>query len=509
MSKYVAAIDQGTSRTRCVIFDRQGQIAGSAQKEHRQIYLQNGQVEHKPVEIWKNTQEVIRSAITQADIQRGEIAAVGVANQRETTIIWDKRTGQPYFNALVWQDARSKDICNALVASYGQDRFRSTTGLSLATFFSGPKIKWILDNVQGVRAAAERGDAIFGNIDAWEIWWLTGGPNRGVHVTDVTNASRTMLMNLRTLDWDNEILRVFDIPRQMLPRIVPSSDEQTYGSTPIDGPFGDCIPVCGDLGNQQAALVGQSCFDLGDAKNTYSTGCFLLLNTGTQPVPSSCGLLTTVAFKFGSQPAVYALEGSIAMTGALVRWLRDNLGVINSAPEIEQLALSVIDNGGIYFVPPTSGFYAPYWASDARCEIIGITGDVNKGHLARAVLEAIAYQTRRVLEGMQRDANMEIKTLKVDGAMVQNDLLMQFQTDILGLPLVRSKAAEMSALGAAYAAGVATGFLTPERLDHPSNGFLGNQGIQKTWHPYMRTETSNTLYQEWLNAIENAQKQPS
>jgi glycerol kinase len=486
-----------------VIFDHNGQVVSSAEKEHCQIYLQAGLVEHKPLEIWKNTQEVIRSAITQADIQRGDIAAVGVANQRETTIVWDRRTGQQYYNAIAWQDTRSKDICNALSSSGGQDRFRSKVGLPLATYFSGPKIKWILDNVLGVRAATERGEAIFGNVDTWEIWWLTGGPKDGAHVTDVTNASRTMLMNLKTLDWDDEMLFAFGIPRQMLPRIVPSSDPQTWGATLRDGPFGDCIPVCGDLGDQQASLVGQTCFSVGEVKNTYSTGCFMLLNTGTQPVPSNSGLLTTVAFKFGSQPAVYALEGSIAMTGALVRWLRDNLGIINSAPEIERLALSVTDNGGIYFAPPFSGLYAPHWGSDARCVILGITGDVNKGHLARAVLEAIAYQTRQVLEAMKKDAKAELGALKVDGAMVYNEFLMQFQTDILGLPLARPKVAETSALGSAYAAGSATGFWSAWSPDHTSNNLPGNQRTDKTWYPQMGAEIREDLYQDWLKAIES------
>ncbi len=507
MSKYVAAIDQSTTRTRCVIFGHAGQIVSVAEKEHRQIYLQAGRVEHRPLEVWKNTEAVIRSALAQADIQRGDIGAVGVATQRETTLVWDRRTGQPYCNAIVWQDARSKNICDELAASRGRDCFRPQVGLPLAIYFSGPKLKWILDNIPGVRLAAERGEAIFGNVDTWEIWWLTGGPQGGAHVTDVTNASRTMLMNLRTLDWEDEILRVFGIPRQMLPRIVPSSDPQPWGVTARDGPFNDCIPVCGDLGDQQASLVGQACFRVGEVKNTYSSACFMLLNTGAQPITSNFGLLTTVAFKFGSQPAVYALEGALAMTGALVRWLRDNLGIINSAPEIERLALSVKDNGGIYFVPPSSEFYAPYWDVDARCVISGITGDVNKGHLARAVLEAIAYQTRQVLETMKKDAGIEIAALKVDGAMVHNDLLMQFQTDILGLPLVRLKIAEVSALGAAYAAGSATGFWSAPSSEVLLNNLPNKKPANMTWHPQIDSALRESLYCGWLQAIANAGNQ--
>ncbi len=507
MPQYIAAIEQGTTKTRCVIFSHDGQIISSAKKEHRQIYLQAGRVEHRPLEIWKNTEEVIRSAISRVDIQRGEIGALGVTNQRETTIVWDRRTGQPYSNAIVWQDARSKEICDDLAASGGRDRFRARVGLPLVTYFSAPKIKWILDNVSGVRADAERGDAVFGNVDTWEIWWLTGGPNGGAHVTDVTNASRTMLMNLVTLDWDDEILQVFGIPRQMLPHIVPSSDPQSWGATSRDGPFEDCIPVCGDLGDQQASLIGQSCFGVGAAKNTYSSACFMLLNTGTRPVPATSGLLTTVAFKFGSQPAVYALEGAVAMTGALVRWLRDNLGIINRAPEIEHLAQSVTDNGGVYFVPPSSGFYAPYWGPDARCVISGITGDVNKGHLARAVLEAIAYQTRQVLEAIKTEAKVELAELQVDGGMVHNELLMQFQSDILGLPLVAPEVAEMPALGAAYAAGLATGFWSPGEPELSPNRQLGKGQVRMTWYPRMDPAMRERLYGQWLQAVAHAWNQ--
>ena len=360
MPNYIASIDQGTTSTRCMIFDHSGQVICVAQKEHTQIYPQPGWVEHDPIEIWERTCQVIRESLQKARAQPGDIAAVGITNQRETTIVWDRRTGKPYYNAVVWQDTRTKVICDLLAQSGGQDRFRSKVGLPLATYFSGPKVKWILDNVPGVRQAAEHGDALFGNVDSWVIWWLTGGPGGGTHITDVSNASRTMLMNLNTLQWDEDILNIFDIPPAMLPRIVPSSDPRTWGSTLPDGPFGAAIPVCGDLGDQQAALVGQTCFSPGEAKNTYGTGCFMLLNTGTEIIPSKSGLLTTLAYQFGDSPAIYALEGSIAITGALVQWLRDNLGLINKSSDIEDLALTVEDNGGIYFVPAFSGLFAPY-----------------------------------------------------------------------------------------------------------------------------------------------------
>lgn len=496
MSKYIAAIDQGTTSTRCMIFNHSGQVISLAQKEHEQIYPQPGWVEHNPTEIWQRTQEVIREAVTKAGAKRGDIAAIGITNQRETTVLWDRRTGKPFYNAIVWQDTRTKSICDQLAESGGQDRFREKVGLPLATYFSGPKIQWILDNVPGVRTAAERGDALFGNLDTWVIWWLTGGPENGNHITDVTNASRTLMMNLETLDWDEEILSILQIPRAMLPRIVPSSDPQTWGSTLVAGPFGEAIPVCGDLGDQQAALVGQTCFDIGEAKNTYGTGCFMLLNTGEKPIQSKNGLLTTLAYKIGDQPAIYALEGSIAITGALVQWLRDNLGLIKQTSEVETLARTVQDNGGIYLVPAFSGLFAPYWRSDARGVIVGLTRYVNKGHIARAALEATAYQTREVLEAMKMDSGVKLTALKVDGGMVYNDLLMQFQSDILGVPVVRPKVSETTSLGAAYAAGLAVGFW------NSLEDLRANWQVDQTWYPLMREATREALFKGWRKAVE-------
>ncbi len=496
MPKYIAAIDQGTTSTRCMLFDHSGGVVSVSQKEHRQIYPQPGWVEHDPLEIWERTQDVIRKAVATSDAQQGDIAAIGVTNQRETSIVWDRRSGSPYYNAIVWQDTRTKQICDALSSQGGQDRFRAKVGLPLATYFSGPKIRWILDHVQGVRAAAERGDALFGNIDSWIIWWLTGGPAHGAHVTDVSNASRTMLMNLETLDWDDEILSEMEIPRAMLPRIVPSSDPRTWGNTATDSPFGNGIPVCGDLGDQQAALVGQTCFSVGEAKNTYGTGCFMLLNTGSDIVQSTSGLLTTLAYKMGDKPATYALEGSIAITGALVQWLRDNLGLIEKSTQIEELARSVEDNGGIYFVPAFSGLFAPYWRSDARGAIVGMTRYVNRGHFARAALEATAYQTREVLDAMEKDSNVKLKSLKVDGGMVFNELLMQFQADILDVPVVRPKVAETTALGAAYAAGLAVGFWENQE------DLRQNWQVDKTWDPQMTVKARQELYHGWLKAVE-------
>jgi glycerol kinase len=496
MPHYIAAVDQGTTSTRCILFDHRGNIASVSQKEHRQIFPQPGWVEHDPLEIWENTQQVCRQAVAQLGAAPGEIAAVGVTNQRETTLVWDRSTGQPYYPAIVWQDTRTKPFCDQLSQDGGQDRFRPKVGLPINPYFSGTKIKWILDNVPGVRQLAASGGAIFGNIDTWLIWWLTGGPQGSAHVTDVTNASRTLLMNLETLDWDDELLEIFDIPRQMLPGIRPSSDPRTWGATRPDGPFGASIPVCGDVGDQQAALVGQTCFSPGEAKNTYGTGCFMLLNTGEQIVHSKRGLLTTLAYKFGEAPAVYALEGSIAITGALVQWLRDNLGLIATSAEIEELARSVEDNGGIYFVPAFSGLYAPHWRSDARGVIAGLTRFINKGHLARAALEATAYQTREVLDAMESDSGVQLKALKADGGMVGNDLLMQFQADILGVPVERPKIAETTALGAAYAAGLATGFWK-------NTGDLRlNWQIDRTWQPRMDPGQRAALYQGWLKAVE-------
>ncbi len=495
MAKYAAAVDQGTTSTRFMIFNHSGEVVGIHQLEHEQIYPQAGWVEHDPMEIWVRTQQVIKGAMEMAGVKPEELVAIGVTNQRETTVVWDKKTGKPYYNAIVWQDTRTDKICNDLARDGGQDRFRAQVGLPLATYFSGPKIKWLLDNVEGLRAAAERGDALFGNIDTWVIWNLTGGPNGGAHVTDVSNASRTMLMNLKTLDWDDEILAIMGIPRQMLPQIRPSSDPDIYGMTPVDGPVGGAVPVCGDLGDQQAALYGQTCFSPGEAKNTYGTGCFMLLNTGTTPVPSASGLLTTLAYKIGKQPAVYALEGSIAITGALVQWLRDNLNLITKSSEIEELASKVEDNGGIYFVPAFSGLFAPYWKSDARGVIVGMTRYVNKAHIARAALEATAFQTREVLDAMNKDSGVALTALKVDGGMVYNELLMQFQSDILGVPVVRPKVAETTALGAAYAAGLAVGFWSTEEE------LRKNWGVDKEWHPKMDPEKREKLYAGWKKAV--------
>jgi len=496
MAKYVAAVDQGTTSTRFMVFDHAGLVVSVHQLEHEQIYPQPGWVEHNPMEIWERTQQVIKAALEKNGIDPKEIAAIGVTNQRETTIVWDKKTGKPYYNAIVWQCTRTKDICEDLAKDGGQDRFRPKTGLPLATYFSGPKIKWILDNVPGVREAAEKGDALFGNIDTWEIWWLTGGPNGGAHVTDVSNASRTMMMNLETLDWDQEILDILGIPRQMLPEIRPSSDPRIYGYTPKDGPLGASIPVCGDLGDQQAALVGQTSFSPGEAKNTYGTGCFMLLNTGTTPVPSKSGLLTTLGYKFGDEPAIYCLEGSIAITGALVQWLRDNLKFFDFSKHIEDYARQVPDSGGIYFVPAFSGLFAPYWRLDARGVIVGLTRFINKYHICRAALEATAYQTREVLDAMEKDSGVRLTALKVDGGMVFNELLMQFQADILGVPVIRPVVAETTALGAAYAAGLAVGFW--ENLDD----LRKNWAVDKVWEPKMDPETRERLYRGWLKAVE-------
>ncbi len=490
MAKYSAAIDQGTTSTRFMVFDHAGKVVSLDQKEHEQIYPKPGWVEHDPMEIWTRVQEVIQGGLQNGGLQASDIAAVGVTNQRETTVVWEKATGKPIHNAIVWQDTRTDKICDALAADGGQDRFRPKVGLPLATYFSGPKIKWMLDNVEGARARAEKGELLFGNIDTWVIWNITGGPNGGAHVTDVTNASRTMLMNLETLDWDNEILAVMDIPRAVLPQIRASSE--VYGTAV--GALGG-IPVAGDLGDQQAALFGQACYDVGEAKNTYGTGCFMLLNTGTKAVPSASGLLTTLGYKIGNQDAVYALEGSIAITGALVQWLRDNLGLISQSPEVEELAATVDDNGGIYFVPAFSGLFAPYWRSDARGAIVGMTRYVNKGHLARATLEATAYQTREVLDAMNKDSGVDLTALKVDGGMVYNETLMQFQSDILGVPVVRPQVAETTSLGAAYAAGLATGFW------NDFGELRANWGKDKEWQPQMEPAVRNELYGGWKKAV--------
>jgi len=490
MAKYAAAIDQGTTSTRFMIFDHGGKVVEVDQREHEQIYPKPGWVEHDPMEIWKRTEEVIKEALAKSKVDPKDISAIGVTNQRETTIVWEKATGKPVYNAIVWQDTRTAGICNDLAKNGGQDRFRPKTGLPLATYFSGPKIKWILDNVENTRARAEKGELLFGNIDTWVIWNVTGGPKGGAHVTDVSNASRTMLMNLETLDWDDEILKILNIPRAMLPKVRPSSE--VYGKA-----VGDLagIPVAGDLGDQQAALFGQTCFSPGEAKNTYGTGCFMLLNTGTKPVPSKSGLLTTLGYKIGDQPAVYCLEGSIAITGALVQWLRDNLGLIQKSADVEALAKTVDDNGGIYFVPAFSGLFAPYWRNDARGVLVGMTRYVNKGHIARAALEATAFQTREVLDAMNKDSGVPLKALKVDGGMVYNELLMQFQADILGVPVIRPTVAETTALGAAYAAGLAVGFWKEVE------DLRANWGKDKEWNPKMDAEHREKLHKGWLKAV--------
>ena len=491
MTKYVGAVDQGTTSTRFMIFDHSGGVVGVHQMEHEQIFPKAGWVEHDAMEIWARTQDVIKGALANAGITAADLAAIGVTNQRETTLVWDKKTGKPYYNAIVWQDTRTDKICNELAKDGGQNRFRDKVGLPLATYFSGPKVKWILENVEGVRAAADRGDAIFGNMDTWVIWNMTGGVNGGAHVTDVSNASRTMLMDLRTLDWDSEILGIMGIPRSMLPEIRPSSDPKVYG-------YWSKVPVCGDLGDQQAATVGQTCFAPGEAKNTYGTGCFMIMNTGTKIVPSPSGLLTTLCYKFGDQPAVYALEGSIAITGALVQWLRDNLDFFDFSMHVEDYAKKVPDSGGIYFVPAFSGLFAPYWQSDARGVIVGLTRFVNKNHICRAALEATAYQTREVLDAMEKDSGVTLTALKVDGGMVYNDTLMQFQSDILDVPVVRPVVAETTALGAAYAAGYAVGFWkTFEEMKQ-------NWQIAKTWTPEMDADERATMYAGWLKAVQRS-----
>jgi len=485
MPKFVAAIDQGTTSTRCILFDHAGNITAVDQKEHEQIYPKPGWVEHDALEIWERTQRVVRGVLDKSGADVADIAAIGITNQRETTVVWERETGRPVYNAIVWQDTRTDAICNELAREGGQDRFRTRTGLPLATYFSGPKIKWILDNVLGTRQRAEKGELLFGNIDTWVIWNMTG-----VHVTDVTNASRTLLMDLKTLDWDEEILQTLGIPRLMLPKIRSSSE--VYGNA--KGGLGG-VPLAGDLGDQQAALFGQTCTNPGEAKNTYGTGCFMLMNTGEKPVLSKNGLLTTLGYKIDGQPAVYALEGSIAIAGALVQWLRDNLGMIKKSSEVETLAGSVEDNGGIYFVPAFSGLFAPYWRSDARGAIVGMTRYINKGHIARAVLEATAFQTREVLDAMEKDSGVKLTALKVDGGMVFNELLMQFQADILDVPVIRPKVAETTALGAAYAAGLAVGFW--KDFDE----LRANWGKDKEWKPSMPVEKRNTLYTGWKKAV--------
>jgi len=492
VANYVGAIDQGTTSTRFIVFDRSGQVAAVAQKEHEQIYPQPGWVEHNPEEIWQHTREVIWEALARGRLQASDLAAVGNTNQRETTVVWNRKTGKPVANALVWQDTRVAEYVSELAKAGGQDRFRSKTGLPLATYFSGLKIRWILEHVKGAREQAEAGDVIFGNIDTFLIWQLTGGCRGGVHITDVTNASRTQLMNLETLSWDKEILNVFGIPEAMLPRIHSSSE--TYGLAK-ERSIRD-VAIAGILGDQQAALVGQACFEPGEAKNTYGTGCFLLMNTGTRKIDSTAGLLTTMGYKFGDQEPHYALEGSIAISGALVQWVRDNLGLIEKSSDIESLARTVKDNGGVYFVPAFSGLYAPYWKDSARGVITGLTRYANKGHIARAALEATAFQTRDVLEAMEKDSGTKLDALRVDGGMVVDDLLMQFQADILDRGVVRPVTKDATtALGAAYAAGLAVGYFKG------LSDLRANWTADRTWTPNLKNEKRDEMYTLWKRAV--------
>ncbi len=491
MASYCAAIDQGTTSTRCLLFDRAGRIVALAQREHHQFYPRPGWVEHDPLEIWQRTKEVVQEALAKAEIGPRQVTALGVTNQRETTVLWDRRSGQPLHNAIVWQDTRTDRLCDELAREGGRDRFQPQTGLPLATYFSGPKLRWLLDNIPGARQSALRGDALFGTTDTYLTWWLTGGPNGGLHLTDVTNASRTLLMNLHTLDWDEDILRELGIPRQLLPAIRASSELYGIATEVLPG-----VPVAGILGDQQAALLGQTCFTSGQAKNTYGTGCFVLLNVGSKPTPSQSGLITTVACKLGNAPPVYALEGSIAIAGALVQWLRDNLGLIERSADVEALANTVHDNGGVYFVPAFSGLFAPYWRSDARGVIVGLTRYVTKGHLARAALEATAFQTREVIEAMERDAGIKASSLRADGGMVRNETLMQFQADLLGVPVIRPRIVETTALGAAYAAGLATGFW--RGLDD----LRGQWAIDREWDPQLDAGTRERLYYDWKRAVQ-------
>ena len=491
MAKYAAALDQGTTSSRAMIFDHSGRVVSVSQKEHEQIYPKPGWVEHDPNEIWARSQEVLSEALEQAGGNLSDIAALGITNQRETTVVWDRNTGEPVMNAIVWQDTRTDKLVDELSANGGQDRFRDKVGLPLATYFSGPKVRWILDNVDGARQRAEAGDLIFGNIDTWCIWNLTGGTNGGLHITDVSNASRTMLMDLDTLSWDEGIAATIGVPMSMLPEIRASSD--VYGE--VKGGSFAGTQIAGDLGDQQAATFGQTCFSPGEAKNTYGTGNFLLLNPGTELVHSKSGLLTTVGYKIGSDPAIYCLEGSIAITGALVQWLRDNLKMIKAAPEVEDLAKTVDDNGGLYIVPAFSGLFAPYWKSNARGVFAGLTRYVNAGHIARATLEATAYQSREVAEAMEIDSGVKLESLKVDGGMVADNLLMQFQADLLGVPVIRPVVAETTALGAAYAAGLATGFwATQEDLRE-------NWAEDKRWEPTMDVARRDEYYKYWKKAV--------
>lgn len=503
MGQYIGAIDLGTTSSRFIVFDHAGQVVSMAQKEHRQIYPQPGWVEHDPVEILHNVHEVCGAALAKAGLMGSNLAAIGITNQRETTVLWDKTTGEPLHNALVWMDTRTDALVSKFARSADQpinqsinqainkDRFRAQTGLPLTTYFSALKLRWLFDHLPGSQERAEQGEVLFGTMDAWLVWHLTGGTNGGLHVTDVTNASRTQLMNLTHCQWDDDLLATFDIPRGCLPRIVPSSRVIGAVTTvPLRG-----VPIAGILGDQQAALVGQTCFDAGEAKNTYGTGSFLLMNTGTQPVSSQAGLLTTVAYQFGEEPPRYALEGAIAITGALVQWLRDNLNLIEQASDIERLAERVPDNGGVYIVPAFSGLYAPYWRDDARGVIVGLTRFANRAHIARAALESAAYQVRDVVDAMQADSGIELKTLNVDGGMVCNDLLMQFQSDLLAAPVIRPKVTETTALGAAYAAGLAVGYW------QNTDDLRANWSVDHTWTPTMPAAQRETYYHHWQRAV--------
>ena len=496
MADFVGAVDQGTTSTRFMIFDHSGNEVGIHQLEHEQILPQAGWVEHNPVEIWERTSSVIRTAMNSKGLQASDLAALGITNQRETAVVWNRKTGRPYYNAIVWQDTRTDRIASALEREGKGDVIRQKAGLPPATYFSAGKVQWILENVDGVREAAEAGDAVFGNTDTWLLWNLTGGTDGGVHITDVTNASRTMLMNLETLDWDDELISFFNIPRQMLPEIRPSSDPNKYGETLANGPVGGVVPLTGDLGDQQAATVGQVCFNPGEAKNTYGTGNFMLLNTGTELVRSKAGLLSTMCYKFGDEAPVYALEGSIAVTGSAVQWLRDQLGIISGASETETLARQVADNGGVYFVPAFSGLFAPYWRSDARGAIVGLSRFNTNAHLARATLEAICYQSKDVADAMEKDSGVKLEVLKVDGGVTANELCMQMQADILGVSVSKPVVAETTALGAAYAAGLAVGFWKN------TDELVQNWNEDKRWEPQWNDEQRAAGYAGWQKAVQ-------
>ena len=496
MAEYVGAVDQGTTSTRFMIFDHAGVEVARHQLEHEQILPKAGWVEHDPIEIWERTSSVLQTGLNKAGLKAADLVALGITNQRETTVVWDKNTGQPYYNAIVWQDTRTDKIASKLERDGHGDLIRERAGLPPATYFSGGKIQWILENVDGVRAAAEAGDAIFGNTDSWLIWNLTGGTRGGVHVTDPTNASRTMLMDLETLQWDDELLALFDIPRAMLPEIKPSSCPEGYGTTLANGPLRGEVPLTGILGDQQAATVGQVCFDVGEAKNTYGTGNFMLLNTGKELVRSKAGLLTTICYQFGDDAPTYALEGSIAVTGSAVQWLRDQLGIISGAAQSESLARQVDDNGGVYFVPAFSGLFAPYWRSDARGAIVGLSRFNTNAHLARATLEAICYQSRDVADAMEKDSGVKLEVLKVDGGVTANELCMQIQADVLGVEVSRPVVAETTALGAAYAAGLAVGFWTT------TDELRENWNEARRWSPQWDDQQRTDGYAGWKKAVE-------